>query len=127
MSLATRIQKAVDGSMRRLDSISKPATYIQRGDTDLSSYDPATGALAVSQDLHSLRVVLAGVTDREVDRYGLKPSDRKALFSRAGFPFEPGLEDVLRVDDGPDAGSWEVVQVMPESTESSVVLAVRRR
>ncbi len=131
MSLKTTIQKAAKKALKVADSLAADGSYVRKGDTTLSNYDPVTGDLAVGETTTSIRAFLVAVTAEEMDRLGLTPRSKKVIFSRNGFPYdfaEP--EDVIRFASGAvpdeDIGDWEVASTLSEPSDSIFILAIRK-
>ena len=131
MTMKRTIQKAARKALKAADSLAVDGTYVRKGATSLSNYDPISGELTVGEILTPIRPLLLSVTAEEQDKLGLTPRSKKVVFSRSGFPYdfvEP--EDVIRFTSGnvpdEDVGDWEVAKTLSEPSESVFILAVRR-
>jgi phage baseplate assembly protein gpV len=131
VTLKTTIQKAAKKALKVADSLAVDATYVRRGDTTLSNYDPATGELTVGESTATIRAFLVAVTAHEIESLGLTPRAKKVIFSRSGFAYDfVEAEDKITFASGDvpdeDVGTWEVVRTLSEPSESIFILAIQR-
>lgn len=97
-------------------------TTITYSEVGTSTYNTTTGATAQTNVSHSIPVLFTSFSKKEVDGIEIKPFDKKVLIERQAVTFTPKVNDFL-VDA---LGTWEVVQVRDEPSESIFLLQVRR-
>lgn len=126
MSLKTQINRAATQALKQADSLAVACTYIQVTAGDHTDYNPVTGLMAETEQTAAIRAILVGITQEEKDQLGLKLCQKKAIWDRAGFPFQVNAEDILDIQEGACAGRWEIVTTLAEPSESIFIVGIRR-